>query len=174
MQRARASVVVETIGGVGLLLRLHYDGAWSQRMHRATGHVNHLALINIDPVEQLFRALVMDGLLELSQSNAGLQVQGDLRSRLGMGHVPAFGFAPGLAEALSGGVVGVHLDRELFLGKQKLQKQRKAPWVGRGVPTSSEPNSLLRSRSDRFASGPFATKQLSPVSQASPILSLNL
>src|ERR1022692_4327656 len=107
MQRARASVVVETIGGVGLLLRLHYDGAWSQRMHRATSHVNHLALINIDPVEQLFRALVMDGLLELSQSNAGFQ-------------------------ALSGGVVGVHLDRELFLGKQKLQKQWKAPSVGRG------------------------------------------
>src|SRR5208282_2464067 len=49
-----------------------------------------------------------------------------------MGHVPAFGFAPGLAEALSGGVVGVHLDREFFLGKQKLQKQRKALWVARG------------------------------------------
>src|ERR1035441_2247467 len=130
MQRARASVVVETIGGVGLLLRLHYDGAWSQRMHRATGHVNHLALINIDPVEQLFRALVMDGLLELSQSNAGLQAHGAMRSRC-------------------------------------------AGWRA-AVPTSSEPNSLLRSRSDRFASGPFATKQLSPVSQASPILSLNL
>src|SRR5882762_6583937 len=105
MQRSRATVVVETIRGIGLLLRLHDHGARSQRMHRAGGDVNHLALVNIDPVKQLFRALVMDGLLKLSARDAGLQSERDLRSRLGMRHVPAFGLAPGLAETLRGFVV---------------------------------------------------------------------
>src|SRR5208282_6936350 len=53
MQRAGASVVVETIRGVGLLLRLHDYGAGSERMHRAGSYVNHLALIDVDPVELL-------------------------------------------------------------------------------------------------------------------------
>src|SRR5208282_2233342 len=75
MQRAWAPIVVETIRGVGLLLRLHDDRPWSQSVHRAAGYVNHLALIDVDPVEQLFRALVMDGLLELRHRNAGLQAQ---------------------------------------------------------------------------------------------------
>src|SRR5208337_2178113 len=98
MQRAPASVVVETIRGVGLLLRLHDDGPRSQRMHRAAGNVNHLALIDVDPVKQLFGAPFVDALLELSARNAGLQSERNLRSRLGVGHVPAFVFAPGLAE----------------------------------------------------------------------------
>src|ERR1035437_3756166 len=132
MQRARAAVVVETICCIGLLLRLHNDGPRSQRMYRAAGNVNHLALVDVDPVKQLFRALVMDALLELSARNAGLQSESDLRSGLGMGYVPAFGFAPGLAEALRGFVVGVYLDREFVRGKEKLQKQRKALWVARG------------------------------------------
>src|ERR1700675_3404961 len=106
MQRARASVVVETIRGIRLLLRLHDDGARSKRMHRAAGNVNHFALIDVDPVEELFRALVMDALFKLSAGDAGLQSERNLRSGLGMCHVPAFGFAPRLAEALCGGVVG--------------------------------------------------------------------
>ena len=132
MQRASASVVVETIRGVGLLLRLHYDGARPQRMHRAAGHVNHLALIDVDPIEQLFRAIFLDALRELSHGNAGLQAQGNLRSGLGMRHIPAFGFAPGLAEALRDCVVGMYLDRKLFLRKQKLQKQRKTLRIASG------------------------------------------
>ena len=74
----------------------------------------------------------MDGLLELSRGNAGLQAERDLRSGLGMGHVPAFGFAPRLAKALRGGVVGMNLDRKFFLRKQKLQQQRKALRIARG------------------------------------------
>src|SRR5258708_20308729 len=98
MQRARASIVVETVGGVGLLLCLHNDGARSQRMHRASGYINHLALVDVDPVEQLFRALVVDALLELSARYAGLQSERDLRSCLVLGHVPPFGFPPRLPE----------------------------------------------------------------------------
>src|ERR1022692_4301316 len=132
MQRTWASIVVETIRGVGLLLRLHNYCAWSERVYRAAGYVNHLALIDVNPVEQVFGAILVDGLFELSRSNARLQAERDLRSWLSMGHVPAFGFTPRLAEALRGGVVGVHLDREFFFGKQKLQKQRKTLRVARG------------------------------------------
>src|SRR5664279_244106 len=98
MQRARASVVVEAIGGVGLLLRLHDDGAWSERVYSTASYINHLALIDIDPVEQIFGTIFLDALLELSHRNSGLQTERDLRSGLGMGYVPAFGLAPGLAE----------------------------------------------------------------------------
>src|SRR5208282_6798342 len=101
MERARAAVVVEAVGGVGLLLRLDNHRAWSQRVHRASGYVNHFALIDVDPVEQLFRSLFLDGLLELSRGNAGLQSESDLRSWFSVGVVPAFGFAPGFAETLS-------------------------------------------------------------------------
>src|SRR5208282_3915465 len=132
MERTRASVVVEAVGGVRLLLRFDYYGAWSQRVHRAGSQVDHFALIDVDPVEEFFGALFMDRLLELRDGNAGLQSESDLRSGLGMGYVPAFGFAPGLAETLRGGVVGVNLDGEFFLGEQKLQQQRKALWVARG------------------------------------------
>src|SRR5208282_2921686 len=121
MERTRASVVVKAIGGVGLLLRLDDYGAWSQRVHRSAGYVNHFALIDVDPVEQLFRTIFLDGLLELSHGNTGLQSKSDLRSGFGVGYVPAFGLAPGLAEALRGSVVGVHLDGKLFFGKKKLQ-----------------------------------------------------
>src|SRR6266478_7330574 len=71
MQRARASVVVETIRGIGLLLRLHHDGARSQRVHGASCYIDHLALIHVDPIEQFFRMLFIDSLLELSACDAG-------------------------------------------------------------------------------------------------------
>src|SRR5208283_4053608 len=117
MQWARTSVVVETIGGVGLLLRFHDDGAGTQSMHRTAGDVNHFSLIDVDPVEQLFGAILMDGLLELRGRHAGLQAESDLRSRFSVGYVPTFGFPPGLAKTLRSGVVGVHLDGKLLFGK---------------------------------------------------------
>src|SRR5271169_5545640 len=132
MERAWASVVVEAVGGVGLLLRFDDYGAWSQSVHRPAGYVDHFSLIDIDPVEQLFRALFVAGLFELSHGNAGLQSERDLRSGFSVGYVPAFGLAPGLAEALRGGVVEVHLDGEFFLREQKLQQQRKALRIARG------------------------------------------
>ena len=132
MQRTRASVVVKAVSGVGLLLRLDDYRARPQRMHRAASHVNHLALIDVDPVEQFFGAILLDGLPELPHGDAGLQTERDLRSGLSVGDVPALSFAPRIAEPLRRGVVGVNLHREFFLGKQELHQQRKALRVARG------------------------------------------
>jgi hypothetical protein len=79
-------------------------------MHGAGGYVNHFALVDVDPVEQVLGGLIMDSFFELRHGDAGLQSEADLRAGLGVGHVPAFGFAPGLTEALRSSVVGVDLD----------------------------------------------------------------
>ncbi len=122
MQRARASIIVETIRRVGLLLRLHDDGARPQCMHRAASNVNHFALVDIDPVEQFLSALFMDALLEIRARDAGFQSKRDLRPGLGVRHVPAFSFAPRPAKALSRRVVRMNLYRKFLLGKQKLEQ----------------------------------------------------
>ena len=47
-----------------------------------------------------------------------------------MGHVPASGFAGGLAQAVREVVVGMDLHREFFGGKWKLQEQWKTRGIG--------------------------------------------
>ena len=129
-----------------------------ERMHGAAGYVNHLALVDVDPVEELFRALFMDALLELSARDSRLQSERNLRSGLGMGHVPAFGFAPRLAKALRGSVVGMHLDRQFFLRKQKLQEQRKALRIARGRSHEFGPMILAQFRERTFRADRFGPR----------------
>ena len=57
----------------------------------------------------------MDSLLELGAGHSRLQAQCDLRSGLGVGHVPAFGFSIGKASAAGGIVVRVDLHGKLFV-----------------------------------------------------------
>src|ERR1700721_2296045 len=111
MKRAGASVVVEAIRSVGLLLRLDDYNSRAECMDRSAGDVNHFALIDVNPVKQLLRAIFVYRLFELLSRHAGLQSQRNLRSGLGMSHVPAFSFAPRFAEALGGRVVRMHLNR---------------------------------------------------------------
>src|SRR5580700_7985668 len=136
MQWAGASVVVETVGGVGLLLCLDDDRTGPEGVHGAAGNINHFTLKDINPVEKLFSwavgAIVVDGLRELLARDPRLQAERNLRSGPGVGNVPTFSLTPRLAEALRGLVVGMNLHRKFFLGKQELQQQWKAPRITRG------------------------------------------
>src|SRR5580704_414715 len=99
MQLARTTVVVQAIGRIRLLLRLHNDRAGAERVHGASGNVDHLSGKYVDPVQQLFGALLLDCLGKRLLRSSCLESQGDLSARLGMGHVPAFVLATGFSSA---------------------------------------------------------------------------
>src|SRR5580765_1971262 len=101
MQFARTPVVIKTIRRVGLLLSFDQHRASADGMYRSARDIDHLALIDVDPVQQFFSPLFANRLLELRGSDASLQSQSDLRTGLGMGHVPALCLPPRLAETLS-------------------------------------------------------------------------
>ena len=67
---------------------------------RATRHVNHFAGVDVDPVQQLFRPVLVNGFFQLGCGDTRFQTQGDLRSWLGMRDVPTLGFSPRLTDAL--------------------------------------------------------------------------
>ena len=62
---AAASVIIQAVGCVGLLLDSTIIEPGPKRMHRSSGNINHFAGINVDPVEQLFGAVFLNCLLEL-------------------------------------------------------------------------------------------------------------
>src|SRR5579863_9295878 len=95
-------------------------------MHGSASNINHFAGEDVDPVQQLLRALLLNRLLKLRMRNSWLQTQGDLRSRLGMSYIPALGLTTRFTDAAGGFIIGMNLHRELFMGKEKFQQQRKA------------------------------------------------
>ena len=67
----------------------------------------------------------MNGLLHFAVAGPRTQSQADVRTSTSLQHVPALGLAAGQADLLRGIVVGMHLDRELVLGKDDFHQQRK-------------------------------------------------
>ena len=126
MQLARAPVIIEAIRGIGILLRLQQHYPRANGVHCAGVHVNHLAGSHSYPIEQLFGALSRDCVSQLLPRHAALESDGDLRVRLGGQHVPAFRLPAGQPGAARGFIIGMHLHRQLFLGKNKFDEQREA------------------------------------------------
>ena len=66
MQFARTPVIIQTISCVRLLLCFDNHRARPQRMHRSAGNIDHVAGVDVDPVQQFFGAILVDRLLQLS------------------------------------------------------------------------------------------------------------
>src|SRR5579859_1712352 len=126
MQFARTPVIIQAVGGVRLLLRLDDDRPRSERVHCAARDINHVARIDVDPVENFFGALLVNRFFQLRRGYTFFQAQSNLRAGLGMGDVPALRLAPRLAHAQSLRIIGVNLHRKFFVRKEKLKQQRKA------------------------------------------------
>src|SRR5204862_3456086 len=111
VQRTGAGRGIWTVGGVGLLLGCDDYRSRAQRMHGTGRYVDHFTRLDVDPVQQLFGALVMNRLLELFAGNPRLQAESDLSTRPGVRHVPTLGLPPRLPSAAGSFIVGMHLDR---------------------------------------------------------------
>src|SRR5664279_491035 len=103
-------------------------------MNGSSSNVEHIALMNIHPVQQLFRARILNRLFESLQRHAGLQSQCNLSAGLGAQRIPAFGLSARLADLVRLLIVGMDLHRQLVAGKKKLYQQWKAIAETRGLP----------------------------------------
>ena len=63
----RTPVIVQAIRNVGRLLGFYQNHAATYRVHRSRVNVQHVAGLHVYPVQQLFRAGLVDGALELSR-----------------------------------------------------------------------------------------------------------
>src|SRR5690242_10436968 len=101
-------------------------------MDGSTGNINQIIPLNVDPVQQIFRTVLLNTLFQLFATDTRFQSERNLRARLSVGHIPAFGLAPRLPHTLGAVVIRMDLHGKLFVGKQKLQKQWKALWIAGG------------------------------------------
>src|SRR5215831_4901506 len=106
MQFPRTSVVVQSIRRVRLLLCLHDDRPWPKRMYSSASDVNHVALIYVDPVQQILGTLLVNRSFQLRRSHARLQAKSNLGARLSVSHIPALGLSPRLADTQGLLVIG--------------------------------------------------------------------
>ncbi len=126
VQFARASVIIETVGGVGILLCLDDDRSRPDGMHGSGIHVDHIALVDVNPVEQRLQANFRDGAFHLGLGDSGFKAQPHLRPRLGAQDIPALRLAACLTDLRRAFIIRMHLYRKLFPRKKKLDQQRKA------------------------------------------------
>src|SRR5580765_7158545 len=75
----------------------------------------------------------MDRFFQLRGGNARFEPKPNLRARLGVRHVPALGLAPRLTDPLGLGVIRMHLNRKLFVGKEKLEQQGEPLRISGGI-----------------------------------------
>src|SRR5262245_20289029 len=132
MQFAGPAIIVQTIRGVRVLLDFKNYRAGADGMDRAGIHVDQVAGVEVNPVEQLLHPDFADSAFNFSLGYSRLQPKTDLRSRRSLKYVPALRLATWFAYASSGFIVGMDLDGKLFQGKEKLEKQRKAFAIRRG------------------------------------------
>ncbi len=124
MQLARAAVVVEAVGDVGVLLDLDDRAAAADRMHRVGRDVEEVAGPDRVPHEHVLdraverRAAHRFGVDRLPEADS------QRRPGFGVDHQPAFLLALAAETHRLGLRVGrVHLDRQLVAGEQVLDQQ---------------------------------------------------
>src|SRR5438552_12958924 len=89
-------------------------------------HIDHVALADIDPVQQLLHFDLADGAFDLCLGRAGLETHTYRCSWFGLEYVPALGLSTRITLARGSFIIGVHLDRKLVMREQKLDQQWKA------------------------------------------------
>src|SRR5215831_13356028 len=99
MEFALPAVIIKAIGGVRVLLCLNDDCSAADGMDRARVHVDHVAFIYVNPVQQMFQAGFTYRQLDFALACSRLQSQPDLRSRLGPQHIPTLCLTAGLANS---------------------------------------------------------------------------
>src|SRR5580700_3448384 len=103
-------------------------------MHRAPSHIDHFAGKNVDPVQQLLCAFMLNRLLEGLLRGSSLQPQRDFGTGLGVGNVPAFVLATGLTGAVGSRVIGMYLHRQFLMWEKELCEQWKTSGICGGFP----------------------------------------
>src|SRR5215469_9166097 len=95
-------------------------------MDRARIYVNQIARMEVNPVEQLLHSCLPDRALNMALADARLQTKPHLSSGGRLEHKPALGLAAWLAGSGGSFIVRMDLDRKLFFGKKKFEKQGEA------------------------------------------------
>src|SRR5437660_8028388 len=97
-------------------------------MNRSGVHIDHVALADLDPVQQLLHPDFADGVFNFRLGCAGVQTYSYRCSWFGVEYVPALGLSTWLTLAHGYVIIGMHLDRKLVVREKKLNQQWKAGW----------------------------------------------
>ena len=112
MKFARAPVIVQPIGHVGVLLDLDDTDAGPDRMYGICGDVEEVARFDVMPGKQIHDRPILRAALHLIARNGALETDSELRPGLGIEHVPAFLLArPAQTRCHGLIVIGMHLHR---------------------------------------------------------------
>ena len=95
MQLARAAVVVEPVGHVGILLEFEQRNAPADRVDRAGRDHEEVAGAHRPPVHQLLDRAIERGGAKLVRRNGALQAEAERRAGLRVEDVPALALALG-------------------------------------------------------------------------------
>src|SRR5215470_5116994 len=125
MQLTGPAVIVYTIRGIRVLLDFEKYCSGADGMDCACLHVDQIAGMEIDPVEQLLHASFTDRSFNFWLCYPRLQPKTNLRARHRLQHIPALRFAAWFAHSGSSFIVRMDLYGKLFQGKKKLEKQRE-------------------------------------------------
>jgi hypothetical protein len=130
---SQPSPVVDAIGGIGGLLHLDYHRTLQQSMHRSRGHVYTISRPDRHKAQYILDAPRIDRRDHGGTVHPRTQAIHDPGALIGRQDVPALDLAP-LSGSVQGsvGVIRVHLHRQIALGIEQLDQQRKAARVRQG------------------------------------------
>ena len=119
------AVIVETIGGVAVLLDLQKQGPFSDRMDRAGGDVEKVAFMNRELPEQIIPPSFPDHLFQLL-AGPGVMSDDDVSILITVQDIPALGFSQTALFVAEGViVVGMDLDAQVVVGIDDFYQKRK-------------------------------------------------
>src|SRR5690242_15978820 len=109
MEFTRPAVIIKAVGSIGILLCFDDDCSTADGVDRSGVHIDHVAFIHVDPVEQMFQPGFAYRPLDFGLAGSRLQSQPDLRSWLGAQHIPALRLAAGLANSCRALIIRMYL-----------------------------------------------------------------
>ena len=162
MQFARAAVVVEPIGDVGVLLDFTQREPAADGVNCAGGDEKSVARLHFHPVQQLLDFAAQRCRSQTLAADWFPKSDGELRARIGAQDVPHFGFPARILVRGGEIVVGMHLHRQALGSEDKLHQQREiglkphfADLFDRTSDTTAKDPSRPRpSRESAWADGP--------------------
>ena len=92
MQFARAAVVVEPIGDIGMLLHFAQSQACANGVNRSGGNEECVAGFDVDPAQQVFNLTAQRRLAQPVPRNGLPKSESEPRARIGPQNIPHLGF----------------------------------------------------------------------------------
>src|SRR6266496_3801939 len=98
-------------------------------MYGASGDVNRVTRVNIDPLKKCLRPFLVNRFFELLRRNSWLKPQRNLGARFRVSNVPTLGLSPRLPHTRCLLIVGMNLYRKFLVREKKLEQQRESSGV---------------------------------------------